>query len=247
MESRVHDNDLARPTAKSAPWSSTSASSSHGLPDTVEGVNLDGFTIPHLKTQLQQRGLRVRGNNLWIASGGITGAHAAMTDETWQTVSICTNDNVVSGGNATHGWRRSKDCRRMLTRTCRATGEEEVYEDVLVVTDAGEHGVVTCIDEMATTVVLDSGCKRSVAGCDWHKETHQSFLDSGIKTKKVAKQAQFRFGDDEIVPSYEAWQYPLVRGKHVIVFEFAEVASHCPALVSMDAMEFMQITIGDSA
>jgi hypothetical protein len=71
-------------------------------------------------------------------------------------------------------------------------------------------------------VMLDTGCRASVAGTDWHKAMTRAVRDHGYEEGMVSKVKSvfFRFGDGRTVHSTEKRVYPVGVGEIWIYSRF---------------------------
>eukprot|EP00972_Heterocapsa_arctica_P066757 9850881-Heterocapsa_arctica.AAC.1 len=58
-------------------------------------------------------------------------------------------------------------------------------------------------------MIIDTGCRRSVAGTKWHERMQKHLDKNGMKTVRKDIDEKFRFGDDEVLVAGTAWVYPI--------------------------------------
>eukprot|EP00971_Amphidinium_carterae_P111535 2208842-Amphidinium_carterae.1 len=239
LETRLHVSEVQSPPMAAA----SAAAYGRQVPVDPTAVNLECFTVGALKQWLSERGLSTRGNKADLVNRihEFLSAQNSMQGD-WH-LPVCLHDVVISGGNSTHAWRRCKQCKRMVSRTCRATGEEEAYDDVLVASCSASDILVASLDDSCLNLILDSGCKRSVAGHRWHADAQRKFEQAGVVPLKVPCISHFRFGSDAVVEAQWYWRYPLVIGERCVILEISEVPSECPGLLSVDGMAALGMVI----
>ena len=136
-------------------------------------------------------------------------------------------------------WR---GCARWCQGYCKKCGMQiEQYErakarDVLVIDSDRKDNEVNWTDLKTTEMVMDSACRRCVAGDRWHKAMRSWLAKRGLCPVKRAIDEDFRFGDDQTCHADVAWVYPAgVFGKHGMI-EVAEVNLRTPPLLSRRAL-----------
>jgi competence ComEA-like helix-hairpin-helix protein len=91
-------------------------------------------------------------------------------------------------------------------------------------------------------IMLDTGCKRSVAGPTWHQQMRTRLSDLGLEPVQRACKAQFVFGSGKSVKATSSWVYPIaIRGRPALL-DVAEVPCDCPGLMSKVSMKKMGMT-----
>eukprot|EP00971_Amphidinium_carterae_P352847 6492750-Amphidinium_carterae.2 len=104
------------------------SSSSHAetppsvIPDDVTDLCLLQYTVAQLKTWLREHGMSTSGNKDKLIERILEHQlqREIMTDQ-----SDCAHVNLTNGGNATHSWKRCKDCKKIVHRVHKVTGVEE--------------------------------------------------------------------------------------------------------------------------
>ena len=85
-------------------------------------------------------------------------------------------------------------------------------------------------------MIIDSGCKRSVAGRRWHRRMHALLQAQGLKPQRRNIDEVFRFGDGTLVNLSVAFVYPIgVFGTHGTVD--VAMVRECPPLLSNKALK----------
>ena len=98
-------------------------------------------------------------------------------------------------------------------------------------------------DNDNVTMILDSGCRRSVAGEDWHSAMHQACREKGLRPVRRSINESFKFGDGDEVPAGEAYVYPAGVLGHKGELDVAVVDRSCPGLMSRKAMQDLGIAV----
>ena len=102
-------------------------------------------------------------------------------------------------------------------------------------------------DVLVTTgqVVMDSGCRRSVAGQKWHRKTQRKLQKMGLAPVRRSINEDFRFGDDLCVTATCSWIYPAgLFGAGNGRLDIAEIPiDACPALISRNCLSSMDARI----
>ena len=84
-------------------------------------------------------------------------------------------------------------------------------------------------------IIMDSGCRRSVAGRSWHDKMIRWIQSYGMQPTIKKIEESFEFGGGEIVDATRALVYPILLNGHLVELDVAEVAK-CPPLLSSQAM-----------
>ena len=88
-----------------------------------------------------------------------------------------------------------------------------------------------------------SGCRRSVAGKEWHGHMRSALAGHGLTPLCRPTNEHFKFGDGRVEVARVAWTYPVgLYGDHGTI-DIAEVSSACPPLLSVEAMEELGIVL----
>ena len=91
-------------------------------------------------------------------------------------------------------------------------------------------------------MIIDSGCKRSVAGRRWHRRMHALLQAQGLKPLRRKIDEVFRFGDGTLVNSSVAFVYPIgVYGTHGTVD--VAMVRECPPLLSNKALKELGVSM----
>ena len=84
-------------------------------------------------------------------------------------------------------------------------------------------------------IIMDSGCRRSVAGRDWHTKMIKWTQKNGLQPQTKTIKEAFEFGGGEVVNSSRSLIYPIMLNGHLVELDVAEV-DRCPPLLSSQAM-----------
>ena len=91
-------------------------------------------------------------------------------------------------------------------------------------------------------MIIDSGCKRSVAGRRWHHRMHVILKAQGLKPRRRDIEETFRFGDGALSRSSCAFVYPIgIYGRHGTID--VAMVKECPPLLSNSAMKQLGVKI----
>ena len=98
---------------------------------------------------------------------------------------------------------------------------------------SGTHAVPVdiCHADLEDKMIMDSGCRRNLAGWKWHWQMRTRLADQGLIARAIND--KFRFGDGKPRP----WLYLAGLFGQQGAVDVAEVATDCPALLSIRAME----------
>ena len=93
-------------------------------------------------------------------------------------------------------------------------------------------------------MIVDSGCKRSVAGRRWHRRMHVILYTQGLKPQRRTIKEVFRFGDGLLSHSSSVvYVYPVgIYSTHGTVG--AAMVQQCPPLLSNKAMKELGVAMG---
>ena len=92
-------------------------------------------------------------------------------------------------------------------------------------------------------LILDNGCKRNVAGSQWHKSVQEMLARHGLKGVRHNVQEEFLFGSDRVDLSKCAWEYPVGIHGNTTVLNIAEIDSNCPGLMSDATMANLDVSL----
>ena len=134
--------------------------------------------------------------------------------------------SVRWGGSAEWCWARCKTCNRQIELYERPLSKDEKaktkgnHERDVLVGDLVKDPVGDICDVAwtgteldATEMILDSGCRRSLAGRDWHKRMQGRIKEIGLHAIKRPSKDRFRYGDGTVVEGTCSWVYPVsIRG-----------------------------------
>eukprot|EP00971_Amphidinium_carterae_P312528 6211809-Amphidinium_carterae.3 len=87
--------------------------------------------------------------------------------------------------------------------------------------------------EVIGFMVLDTCCKKSVAGVRWHRGMRKNLKQCGLRPVNCDLETGFRFGDGREIRLKRTWCYPcLVHGK-AFTLEVAEIQEDCLSVAAM--------------
>ena len=92
------------------------------------------------------------------------------------------------------------------------------------------------VDMPAGYVMLDTGCKTSVGGSEWHQALQAELDALGVAYASEDQLEYFKFGDGTTVPSTRSWTYSLAVSGLLAYVKIAEVPGALPGLLSPDAI-----------
>ena len=99
----------------------------------------------------------------------------------------------------------------------------------------GQQDVLWCMQELKSSVILDLGCLKSVAGTQWINQLVGRWKAQGRWFKVFEEKEVFRFGNGETLTSrYGLMVHCTFAGKDVIL-NFSVVKGDCPPLLSRPA------------
>lgn len=109
-----------------------------------------------------------------------------------------------------------------------------VYFPIICV-DSTQQDVLWCMQELKSSVILDLGCLKSVAGTQWINQLVGRWKAQGRWFKVFEEKEVFRFGNGETLTSrYGLMVHCTFAGKDVIL-NFSVVKGDCPPLLSRPA------------
>ena len=94
-----------------------------------------------------------------------------------------------------------------------------------------------------TQMVIDSGCRRCVAGRAWHEKFQETIAKMGFKGVAREIKESFRYGDGRVVQATRAWRYPAGINKKNGSIDIAEVDEDTPPLLSRKALTDMGVIL----
>jgi len=138
----------------------------------------------------------------------------------------CTHAELKHGANASGAWATCKICGRRVEyvdkksqKVVREPGFTGICSQKardLWIPPAGwkpaeripEQEALVLFTDTRGRVIADSGCKRSVAGSQWHQDTKSWLAERGLKPIEEECKDKFRFGDGRVVTAKRSWRYP---------------------------------------
>eukprot|EP00971_Amphidinium_carterae_P349931 6491302-Amphidinium_carterae.2 len=224
--------DVATQTDISGPIASVSVD----IPAEVDVDLLESYTNKQLQDWLRKRAWSTKGNKRELVARIV---HAINVDgPTEGSTSACEHASARAGANGTHAWKKCTACGKMMWKFNKVTKQTEFTGAVEKVDDVVANDVFIAKDgkEVIGFMVLDTGCKKSVAGVRWHRGMRKKLKQCGLKPASCDLETGFRFGDGREIRSKRTWRYPcLVHGK-AFTIEVAEIHEDCPPLLSVAAM-----------
>jgi hypothetical protein len=91
------------------------------------------------------------------------------------------------------------------------------------------------VDMPVGYAMLDTGCKASVGGAQWHRALQAELAKIGAVFSKEDVTDYFKFGDGSTVASTCTWSYPLAVAGHTARVRIAEIPGELPGLLSPEA------------
>ena len=83
--------------------------------------------------------------------------------------------------------------------------------------------------------MIDTGCRRSVAGRKWHQEMQEALRMRNMRCHYRPVHDQFQFGPGTPVTAVRRWTYPVVLGDSIDeTLEISEINEDVPALIGPD-------------
>ena len=116
-----------------------------------------------------------------------------------------------------------------LTAGVQAMGNEDR------VFGSDHHGVLWCMDELASAVILDLGCMRSVCGVKWANQPISKWKEEKRWLRVEAEDETFRFGNGQTLKSRFSIQFVATFAQKPVVLMFSVVDCACPPLLSRPA------------
>eukprot|EP00971_Amphidinium_carterae_P048678 959568-Amphidinium_carterae.1 len=142
----------------------------------------------------------------------------------------------------------------MLYRVDKRSGLEEHFAGTQEVVEFAEGEVIQSVDKNSFAVLFaskpkkllcipDSGCRRNVAGRDWHQKLQRQLKVQGLCGIYKPEREKFRFGDSRVEESEGSWLYPVKKANQLMVFNVACVNTDCPPLLSVSSMASLGVVI----
>ena len=95
---------------------------------------------------------------------------------------------------------------------------------------------VNIVDMVDGSIMLDTGCRRSVAGPKWHRAMRHVLKKHGLTPVRKKCAEDFVFGDGATYRADIRWVYPIAISGRKATLDVAEVSCQCPGLMSRKAM-----------
>ena len=101
------------------------------------------------------------------------------------------------------------------------------------------HEVLWNINELSSSVILDLGCMKSVAGTKWVNQLLQRWKSQGRWFKVNPERETFRFGSGHTLDSRYEIQFQATFAQHPVILAFSVVEGDCPPLMSKPACSIL--------
>ena len=153
--------------------------------------------------------------------------------------------DVKWGASAGWRWARCRKCNRQnkLCEGAPGSNDERAKTKDAFVGDLCD--VVWTGTELDTTEMsIDSGCRRSVAGRDWHERLQSHLSEIGLHAFKRQSNDKFRYGDGKVVEGTCSWTYPVSIRGHQGQLDIAEVPVETPPRASRQLMKDLGLIVG---
>ena len=155
--------------------------------------------------------------------------------EHFATAGRCMHENTVWGGSRRQAWRKCRHCGLRVEFIDRPLGGR------------GGPDALACdvawVDTPVGCMLMDSGCRRCVAGSAWHKDFQALLRKFNLKPLYVPCQEIFRFGNDSTETADGYYEYPVAFFGGSGVLRVSEVSSVTPPLFSRAAMAANGLTV----
>ena len=102
--------------------------------------------------------------------------------------------------------------------------------------DGGSHEIFWCVKELATAVILDIGCLKSVAGTAWVNQLLHQWQRWDRWFVVYKEKEVFRFGDGNALTSEYGIQLEATFAGRSVILGFSAVKGDCPPLLSRHAL-----------
>ena len=159
-----------------------------------------------------------------------------------QTQRLCAHVEWTNHANGHGVWKKCKECKLRLEYCDKKSGVVARYANfsgVCTVMNTSGHSKRAqkeVDDEGHVLIILDSGCKRSVAGPAWHAAMESACAKAGLKPIYKHINETFLFGDGDEVQATTAVEYPVGIYELHGSLDVALVDRPCPGLMSRKAM-----------
>lgn len=92
-------------------------------------------------------------------------------------------------------------------------------------------------------MVMDTGCRRVVAGKTWHENRQRLCRELGLTPIRIAIKERFKLGNQKPERSHGAWPSQVAIDKTPGVLRVAEVEGECTPLLSGEALAALGTTL----
>ena len=94
------------------------------------------------------------------------------------------------------------------------------------------------------SLMMDTGCHRSVAGSEWHRLMQKWCSENSFGPTPRIIEESFQFGGGQVGVAKRAWIYCVMLGDALVQLDIAEIDGiPCPALLGVQAMESLGINL----
>ena len=153
----------------------------------------------------------------------------------------CQHPNVVRRANQHAVWRCCTDCDRQICK--QPWDSDRPSWSVGFVVTTPHHQPVNVTNDEEKFLILDSGCRRSVAGTNRHFNMHHWLKNQGLKPVIRLVNKSFEFGGGEVLTATRAFIYPVIINDHLVKVDIAKVPGNCPPLISSSVTKTLGVTI----
>ena len=120
------------------------------------------------------------------------------------------------------------------TRKVHFVGSAEVFEG----------GTVVELEEGDQSQgILDTGCRRTVAGSEWITRYTQALYEVGLTAEWENDPQSFRFGNQGVLHSTKTWSLPVAFYEVDGILKVCKVPGGCPLLISEESMKVLDISM----
>ena len=107
---------------------------------------------------------------------------------------------------------------------------------------SSDHEVLWCVQELATAVILDIGCLKSVAGTTWINQLLRTWRQHNRWFKVHKEKEVFRFGSGDTLTSQYGVELEATFAGKAVILGFSVVKGECPPLLSRHACTQLGVT-----
>ena len=148
---------------------------------------------------------------------------------------VCPHPSFEMYSNQHGSWWRCTVCNKQINYIAKGK-RPRWYVGVVHIAIPPVQQILTLRKTDNPCIIMDSGCRRSVAGKDWHDRMLIWTTRQGLRPVRKFITESFEFGGGEVVDSNHAIIYPVILNGHLVELDVAEV-ERCPPLLSSQAMK----------